>query len=422
MNHTAFLPADILLPQNVDMTKFSVVACDQYTSEPDYWQAVRTLVKDSPSTLHMIFPEADFKTADFDQTIYSINHTMTQYLEKDIFKTYHNSLIYVERVLRNGMLRRGLVGRIDLEAYDYSSGSHSAVRATEGTVLERLPPRVKIRRKAPLELPHVMLLVDDPEQSVIEPLSFKRDVFRKLYDFDLMQQSGHLTGWLLDEKTQESVIHKLHTFGDPEVFYNRYKIKGAPVLQYAVGDGNHSLATAKRCYQDLKKRIGETAAMSHPARYALVELVNLHDASLSFEAIHRVLFGVSPEHVCSALFKKYEFSDHAMPNSQKIDLVKGNDTKTVYLLNPTKNLAVGSLQEFLDSYVAENGGEVDYIHGENVVRSLSDQKDAIGFLLESLKKADLFPTVIVDGALPRKTFSMGEACDKRFYCEARKIR
>lgn len=421
MKHAIFKPGDILLPKNADMNKFCVIACDQYTSEPAYWDAVRAYVKDASSALHLIFPEADFKAATFDKKIQSINKTMEQYLNENLFDTYYDAFIYTERTLRNGMVRRGLIGCVDLEEYDYNNGAQSPIRATEGTVLERIPPRVKIRENAPLELPHIMLLIDDRSKSVIEPLSGEKNAFRKLYDFDLMQNSGHLDGWLLDENAKARVLYMLEQLADPDAFAQRYGVQGYPVLQYAVGDGNHSLATAKRCYIDLKERIGE-AALSHPARYALVELVNLHDESLVFEAIHRVLFGVSPGRVRTALAKAYTLSEHDVPGAQRIDIVKGDDTQTIYVQNREKNLAVGSLQDFIDAYIKENGGEVDYIHGEQVVRELSEKPDAIGFLLEPMEKNDLFKTVILDGALPRKTFSMGEACDKRFYCEARKIR
>lgn len=421
MRETIFKPGDILLPKNADMNRFCVVACDQYTSEPAYWETVREYVGGVPSSLHCIFPEADFKTADFDQKIHSINEAMNQYLKEKIFDTFDDAFIYIERTLRNGAVRRGLMGCVDLEAYDYRKGAQSPIRATEGTVLDRIPPRVKIRENAPLELPHIMLLIDDRSRSVIEPLSDERKQFQKLYDFDLMQESGHLSGWLLHKEAKKRVLSALEQLADPAAFSERYDIDGYPVLQYAVGDGNHSLATAKKCYTDLKEKLGE-AALSHPARYALVELVNLHDESLEFEAIHRVVFDVSPEHLRAALAKAYALSDCDTPGAQKIHIVKGDDTQTVFLQNPSKNLAVGSLQDFIDAYIKENGGEVDYIHGEQVVREISARPDAIGFLLEPMEKNDLFKTVVLDGALPRKTFSMGEACDKRFYCEARRIR
>ena len=421
MNTPIFKPADILLAKT-DMTKFCVVACDQYTSEPEYWNEVRAFVGEEPSALNLVFPEADFKTADFDGRIASINDSMQKYLDADLFSALENSFIYVERTLRNGAVRHGLIGMLDLEAYDYAKGSQSRIRATEGTVLERIPPRVKIRKNAPLELPHVLLLIDDRDRTVIEPLTAKANTFTPVYDFDMMQNSGHLKGWKLDDGSVCAVMDALNALGEKDAFEARYGVADREVLQYAVGDGNHSLATAKQCYRELKEEIGEEAARNHPARYALVELGNLHDESLEFEAIHRVMFGIDPKHVKTAFASRFILADEASEVAQRIDIIKGDSTETVYITNPSRNLAVGSLQDFIDAYLAENSGEVDYIHGEDVVRALSKQNDALGFILEPMEKNDLFKTVILDGALPRKTFSMGEACDKRFYCEARKIR
>ena len=218
------------------MNRFCVVACDQYTSEPAYWETVRKYVGGVPSSLHCIFPEADFKTADFDQKIHSINEAMNQYLNEKIFDTFHDAFIYIERTLRSGAVRRGLMGCVDLEAYDYNKGAQSPIRATEGTVLDRIPPRVKIRENAPLELPHIMLLIDDRSRSVIEPLSDEKKQFQKLYDFELMQESGHLSGWLLHKEAKKRVLSALEQLADPAAFSKRYDIDGYPVLQYAVGD------------------------------------------------------------------------------------------------------------------------------------------------------------------------------------------
>jgi len=421
MNHHIFSPADILLFTG-DRTAFSVVACDQYTSEPEYWERVLAATKDKPSACHLIFPEIYLKTADFDAKIREINRNMADYLARGLFQELENSLIYVERSLRNGKIRRGLIGRIDLEEYDYSVGSESKIRATEGTVLERIPPRVKIRENAPLELPHVMLLIDDAEKSVIEPLSAKTGVMQPLYDFPLMENSGSLRGWALPHALAEQVLAQIDPFGDPDQFAARYGTSEKAPLQFAVGDGNHSLATARKCYLNLKESIGEEAARNHPARYALVELVNLHDDSLEFEAIHRIVTGVNPDDVIEAFSQRYPLSDHAEGAAQKVIIVIGQQKKTVYLTKSERQLAVGSVQAFLDEYLASHPGEVDYIHGEDVVCALCERPDSIGFLFDAMGKDMLFKTVILDGALPRKTFSMGEACDKRFYFEARKIK
>lgn len=420
MKNEIFKRADILLPQGIDNSKFSVVACDQYTSEPDYWNAVKEYVGDSESALNMIFPEIYLKTADFEKTIEGINDSMKDYLKKGLFKEYKNSFIYLERTLKNGNVRRGIMGMVDLEEYNYEKGSQSAIRATEGTVLERIPPRVKIRENAPLELPHVMLLIDDGDKNIIEPLASKKENLEKVYSFDMMMDSGKIEGYLLDEAESERIENALSKLSDQELFNGKYGVSDKAVLPFAVGDGNHSLATARKCYLNLKEIIGDKT-LSHPARYALVELVNLHDSSLEFEAIHRVVFGVDPQKMTDALNKKYIISKEAAAGAQKVTVVLKGECEDLYITNPHLNLAVGSLQEFIDEYLKENGGEVDYIHGDDVVKSLSMQEQSVGFILESMEKDDLFKTVILDGALPRKTFSMGEACDKRFYLEARKI-
>ncbi len=422
MNRFVFSPADILLYNGKNPSTFSVVACDQYTSEPQYWADVRSVVGTQPSALHLIFPEADFKTADFDAKIMSINVMMTNYLNAQLFSEFQNAIIYTKRTLKNGKVRKGLIGKIDLEEYQYTHGSTSRVRATEGTVLERIPPRVRIRKNAPLELPHVMLLIDDLSRSIIEPLENWSQTQNKLYDFDLMMESGHLCGYLLDDAQKQRVVAALESLADPDVFFKKYGIAGAPVLQYAVGDGNHSLATAKKAYLEVKERIGVDNALRHPARYALVEVVNLYDESLEFEAIHRVLFHVAPQSVLNALEETFNLSDTPVSGSHKITIVQNGEKHTVYLTETNHSLAVGNLQSFLDEYLKNHPGEVDYIHGEDTVLKLTMQPNTLGFILEPMKKEELFPSVITDGVLPRKTFSMGEACDKRFYWEARKIK
>lgn len=415
--------ADILIPDVENMKAWSVVACDQYTSEPEYWDEVKKQVGGNPSTLNMIFPEIYLKTADFKGTIADINAAMHKYLSDNIFKEYKNSYIYIERKLKNGSIRKGIIGMIDLECYDFSVGSQSAIRATEGTVLERIPPRVAIREDAPLELPHVMLLIDDESKAVIESIGERKSDCKQIYSFDMMLNSGSISGYLLPDDISAELENGIDKLADGESFKKRYG--AAPdkgVLLFAVGDGNHSLATARQCYLNLKEKIG-SRALECKARYALVELVNLHDASLEFEAIHRVVFNVDAEDMLEALGRKYALSECGSAGSQRIDVVIGKSVKTVYITNPTLNLAVGSLQEFIDEYLKDKGeeAEVDYIHGENVVKSLCSQGKCIGFILPCMDKNDLFKTVILDGALPRKTFSMGEACDKRFYLESRRI-
>ena len=416
-----FRAADILLPKNVDFSKWSVVACDQYSSEPQYWEKAEEIAKGSPSTLNIIYPEAYLNEPDGDKRIERINRTMEQYLSDGIFKEYSDSLIYVERTQKNGKVRRGIVGVIDLEAYDYSVGSQSLVRATEGTIISRIPPRQRIRKNAPLELPHILMLADDREKEIIEPLSEIKDSFEVVYDFELMQGGGHIKGWLLDDDAKKDVLSKVEKLENKEEFHAKYGIDGKSVLAIAVGDGNHSLATAKACWEEIKKTLSAEQQQNHPARFALAELENLHDDALEFEPIHRVVFGVEPKSVIDAMYKYYPQISEPDNGGQKIVIVYQGIEKTVYITDAPLNLAVGTFQKFMDDYLSENSGEIDYIHGEDVVRNLTKSENTIGFVFDAMEKNDLFTTVIEDGALPRKTFSMGEAYDKRFYLEAKRI-
>ena len=416
----AFRPADILLPQNCDYTKWSVVACDQYTSQPEYWQEVEELVGSAPSTLRLILPESCLDGPSVETDIMEVNNTMTRYLREERFCTLPASLIYVERRLDNLRLRRGLVGMVDLEQYDYEPGAEAQVRATEGTVMARIPPRVAVRKNAPLELPHVMLLADDPGKTVIEPLAARKDKMQKVYDFDLMERGGHIAGWLLDEESMALVADALSALAQPDTF--RAKYGSDNVMAFAVGDGNHSLATAKECYERQKKLTPKEHWDSLPARFALCELVNLHDPAMEFEAIHRVLFGVEPEQVVEALLKAFPDAFRGEGDGHVLRYLSADGQGAVTVPHPTAQLEVGTLQPFLDAYVKEHGGRIDYIHGADVARALAVRPGNLAFLLPAMGKDQLFPTVIHDGALPRKTFSMGEAHDKRFYLEARKIR
>ena len=416
----AFRPADILLPRECEYRKWSVVACDQYTSQPDYWQRVEEYVGAAPSTLRLILPESCLDGPNVETDIMEVNNTMTRYLREERFKTFPNALIYVERRLDNLKVRRGLVGMVDLEQYDYEPGSGAAVRATEGTVMSRIPPRVAVRKNAPLELPHVMLLTDDPQKTVIEPLAARKDQMEQVYDFDLMERGGHIAGWLLDEESMTMVAHALSALADPAAFRTRYGAED--VMAFAVGDGNHSLATAKECYERQKKLTPPDQWDSLPARYALCELVNLHDASLEFEPIHRVVFGVEPEKVVEALLNACPGAYAGEGDGHVLRWYAQDRKGAVTVPHPDAQLEVGTLQPVLDQYVKEHGGSIDYIHGADVARELAARPGNIAFLLPAMGKEQLFPTVIHDGVLPRKTFSMGEAHDKRFYLEARKIR
>lgn len=403
-NDICFHPANILIPNGVEMNKWSVVACDQYTSQPEYWEEVRRLVGDAPSSLKLMLPEAELEQAD----PAAVRQMMKQYLETGVFRTLPESFVYLCRTQSDGKIRQGLMGALDLECYDYHKGSLSLCRATEGTVEERLPPRIRVRQGAPLEMPHIMLLIDDPAFSVIEPLESKKAELQKIYDFSLMQESGHLSGYAIGKEQAGSILQALSALkGDTP----------SPLL-YAVGDGNHSLATAKACYEQIKTQLGEDA-LNHPARYCLVELVNIHSTALEFEPIHRVVFDIQPEHLLKFLAEAGLAEGNE--GRQKIEVVQKGIHSTYSFLKETAALPVGTLQNALDAYLAEHGGRIDYIHGTDVVKKLTVQEDTIGFILPGMEKSELFPTVVADGALPRKTFSMGHAADKRFYLECRKI-
>lgn len=415
----AFSAGEILLPKKgTDMSKWSVVACDQYTSEPEYWKSVSEFVGDAPSTLKVTFPEIYLEDGDPAVRIANINATMNAYLTDGIFASCGKKYIYVERTQRNGKIRRGLMGIVDLEEYDYTPGSQSKIRATEGTVLERIPPRVKIRENAPLELPHIMLLIDDREKSVIEPIANSCGL-EVAYDFTLMENSGSIKGYFVSEAEEKKIDAALARLADEKEFNKKYDVEGKGVLQYAVGDGNHSLATAKECWRRVKETLTDAEKANHPARFALCELVNLHDEALEFEPIHRVVFDIDPDNFEKELAKFYELSSDA---EQTFTMVTEKGEKKIGIKNPKSNLTVGSLQKFIDEYLKKNGGRVDYIHGDEVVKRLGSEKGNAGFLLPTIAKNDLFPTVIRDGVLPRKAFSMGHAWDKRFYLEVRKIK
>lgn len=405
---TIFQAADILLPkfiQNAEQArKWAVVACDQFTSEPAYWEKAETLVGEASSTLRMILPEA-FLSEQNENTLPAIAEKMQKYRAEELVM-YPDAMIYVRRRIGNGFVRCGIVGKIDLEAYDYSPGAQTPVRATEGTVLERIPPRVAVRRAATLELPHIMLLIDDPKRTVIEPLA--NAPLKKLYDFDLMLGGGSVVGYLLSGEQQAAVSESLSA-----LFAKR-----PSCLQYAVGDGNHSLASAKARYEELKEKIG-AAAMSHPLRYALCEVVNLHDDALVFEPIYRL---VKTKDRAALLASLRTFGESCGTGEQRVTCLYDGKREEITLGEGTHTLTVGTLQKFLDAYKkAHPAIEIDYIHGLDSIERLSRDGDSIGFLFEGMHKDALFSAVERDGALPRKTFSMGEATEKRYYIECRDI-
>ena len=417
--NNALKPADILVPkESVDMEKWAVIACDQYTSEPEYWNKTAEIVGNNYSSLNMILPEIYLEDSDVSDRISNIHNTMEKYLSENIFDEYKDSMIYVERIQSNGILRAGIIGKIDLEEYDFNKGSTSQVRATEATVIERIPPRIKVRDGAPLELPHIMILIDDDKKTVIEPLESQKKDMKKLYNFNLMQGGGKISGYLIDNKKCADIISSLNKLGNAESFKTKYGSDN--VLLYAMGDGNHSLATAKEFYEQLKRNNPDKDFSNHPARYALAEIVNLHSPALDFEAIHRIVTETDVAKLTDVLYSELKLSDE--PSEQSFRIVLNGKEKNVFIHNQTSNLTVGSLQNFIDKYLSENKGKVDYIHGTDVVTKLSENESSIGFILPDMGKEQLFPTVIKDGALPRKTFSMGHAEDKRYYIECRKIK
>lgn len=419
-NKLCFGAADILLPDfhTTDGQKWSTVACDQYTGQPDYWQAVDALVGDAPSTLRLMLPEAFL--SETDARAPGIHAAMRTYLDS-VLVSHPDSMILLERTLSDGSVRRGLVGCIDLEAYDYKKGAASLIRTTEETVPERIPARMTVRRDAMIELPHVMMLIDDREKTVIEPL-FDRLPAPDAYDYDLMQDSGHIRGWFLPAAAQRRVGRALKALCTPAAMTERYGREGLAPLLFAVGDGNHSLAAAKACWEQVKAGLTPAEAAAHPARYALVEVVNLYDESLIFEPIFRVVFGVQPEIFLADLAAYTAALDGAMP-AQTLTCRAGEEITTVTVPHPVSALAVGTVQAFLNEYVKDHPGvTVDYIHGEDTAAALARKPGTVAILFEGMKKEELFATVIFDGALPRKTFSMGHAQDKRFYTECRRIR
>lgn len=409
---------------------WACVACDQYTSQPDYWNRVEAAVGGQASTYALMLPEIYLEQPNVEDRIQKINESMRTYIAEGILTEQAPSLILVERKTEISPTRRGVVMALDLEAYDYSKGSGSLIRATEGTVEERIPPRMKIRKNAVLEMPHIMILIDDPKRTVIEPLFEKPS--QPLYDFDLMENGGHIKGrQVTGMDTIEQMAAALAALGDQQRFTEKYGVdQNTPVLLYAVGDGNHSLASAK-CHWEACKSQG--AGLEHPARYALVEVVNIHDPGIVFEPIHRVLFHVNPDHFFDEMAGYFsqnvsyienigEAEKMEYPGCHAIQYVGPDRRGTVFIGKKVHMLAVGALQEFIDYYKKGHPEcQVDYIHGDHVVESLGSKPGNMGFYLPPMDKNDFFKTVICKGSLPRKTFSMGEAFEKRYYIECRKI-
>ena len=414
---------EIMFPrEGVDLSKWAVIACDQYTSQPDYWAETDKTVGDAPSTLRLTLPEVYLEDADVAARTEKIHQTMQQYVQDGTLRTLPAGVVLTERWSGGSCPRRGIVLSVDLEAYEYTPGSASLIRPTEKTVVERIPPRLKVRQGACLELPHIMILIDDPDRQIIEPLFEQTASYDKLYDTDLMQNGGHIKGFKLSASQIDAVADALMGLTTDEAMKGKYGVSGVAPLLFAVGDGNHSLATAKACYEEQKKGKTPEEYLALPARYALVEVVNNHDDALQFEPIHRVLFGVDHEKFMEEFKKFYPNTHEGKGEGHTIEVCWAGHDEFITVPDPKVQLAVGTLQAFIDEYLKKFGGEVDYIHGDEVTRELGSKEGNMGFLLPAMGKEQLFKTVMADGVLPRKTFSMGHAQDKRYYVEARKIR
>ncbi len=391
---------EILLPQaTADMSKWAVIACDQHTSDPAYWQELEEYVKDAPSALRLTLPEIHLSD-DCSDRIAAIARSMRAYREKGIFRKLDKGFVLVERSTPFSPARFGLVLAVDLEAYSYEAGAKAQIKATEATIVERIPPRLKIRESASIEFPHVMLLYDDREDSVLGALKARRDSLEKLYDFDLNMGGGHIKGYFVPESDARSAAQAFSALADEDG------------VVFMVGDGNHSLATAKASWEKIKAGLSEEEQKDHPARFALAEAVNIYDDGIFFEAIHRVVKGVDPEKFAAGILPEKEGEAFLVIGGKKRACSFGKDVAG----------AVKKADAYIAAYTKANGGEADYIHGEEeIVRITEEQKDSVGILLPKMDKSELFATVKKHGCLPRKTFSMGESAEKRYYIEGKEI-
>lgn len=398
--NTCFRSAEILLPTRAEPEKWAVIACDQYTSDLEYWNRVRNYVGDAPSTLHMILPEAELQS-DNSKKVNLINRYMKQRLEDGTFTSYSNAYVYVERTLKNGSVRQGIIGMIDLEQYDYRVEKEAMVRATEKTVLERIPPRMEIRKNAHLEFTHVLMLCDDAEHTLIEPIGQIRENLQKLYEFELMEGGGHIAGWLVNGEYASALDTLIAKYESEHV--------------YLVGDGNHSLLTAKTCYENLKQSDPNRDWSDHPARYALVELENVHAEAMAFEPIYRIITDTDTQKLLADL----QAEDTGA--GETIDWIVGTQRGQFKIDLRENELPIGALQRFLDAWLAVNPGEIDYIHDEEAVLEFAAQPNTIGFLMSTMAKKELFPFITAGNLLSRKAFSLGHGAEKRYYLEGRKI-
>lgn len=432
-NRCTYIPQIMLPRPAIDLSRWAVVACDQYTSQPEYWAETDRLVGDAPSTLRLTLPEVYLEDADVSARTAQIHQTMRRYLADGTLRTLPAGIVLTERWSGGACPRRGMVLAMDLEAYDYAPGSASLIRPTEKTVVERIPPRLQVRQGASIELPHIMILIDDPDRRIIEPLFAQTDRFEKVYDTDLIQNGGHITGWFVPQGAETDAIEAgLEALCDRDVFDRKYGCTEAQaLLPYAVGDGNHSMATAKAYWEQVKQGLSPAEQADHPARYALVEVVNIHDESILIEPIHRILFGVEPDAVLRELTAFYAAqgctayvaeSAPTNPAAHSYPLLSQTRRGVFVVEQPKWAIPVATIQTGLDAYLAAHPAvKIDYIHGEDVTAALAAKPGNLGFVLPDIAKNDLFRGVVFDGVLPRKTFSMGEAHEKRYYMEAKAI-
>ena len=427
MSEACFTAADILLPAaGVPLDPWACIAVDQFTSQPEYWQRAEHLADGKPSTLHIVLPEAYLGTPQETERLESIRRTMEEYRKSVLTRKVHG-YVYVERTQMDGTVRQGLVGAVDLDAYDYAKGSKPAIRPSESTVVERIPPRLKVRRGAILETPHVMMLADDEKKTLIEPIGDHKDSLPLLYDGELMLGGGHLRGWAVEDPALIDQINAaLADLADEKKFAARWpRAAGEPPMVLAVGDGNHSLATAKAYWEELKKGLTHEQQQDHPARWCLAEVCNVHSPAIEIEPIHRVVFGITAHELYKAIdeWDKTQ-GDETAPSQQRFAIADQNGELLVALQNPPAPLTVGSVEAFLNDFLHSHPeASVDYIHGSSTAMALASRpgQKAAAILLPDLAKADLFKGVVLGGVLPRKTFSMGHAEEKRYYNECRAI-
>ena len=425
---TCFAPAHILLPaEQIPLEQWGCIACDQFTSDREYWQRAKEAADGSPSTLNLILPEVYLEDGNADARVEQIHATMADYAQNVLTRAV-DGFVYVERTEQSGRVRQGLVGRIDLEAYSYAEGAVPAIRPSEHTVESRIPPRMAVRRGARLETPHIMMLADDPGCTLIEPIGEKKEQLRKVYEGDLMLNGGHIAGWAVEDPALLAQIDSaLNALGSQEAFDARYpQAKGGAPLTLAVGDGNHSLASAKACWEELKKTLTPEQQLTHPARWCLAEVCNVHSPAIEIEPIHRVLFNVDCGAVLLALIA---WSDSNMAGicfgdskQQAFTLAGPHVSNVLSFEDPVAPLTVGTVDEFIEYFMARHSeARVDYVHDEPAVRALTRQ-GGVAFLLPPFEKSDLFKGIVMGGVLPRKTFSMGHAEEKRYYIECRRIK